>query len=92
MARWSSIAGRVAEVSPEKRSQEVSWPHPPVLAALLAAAVAGAGAGRRRGEQALLRTRGFLPRRVATLASVEAGAQGAALPVHTPVGTVASNR
>lgn len=49
-----------------------------VLAALLTAAVAGAGAGRRRREQALLRTRGLRPRQVATMAAAEAGVVGAA--------------
>ena len=43
-----------------------------ILAALLTAAVAGAGADRRRGEQALLRTRGLAPRQVGVLATVEA--------------------
>jgi putative ABC transport system permease protein len=43
-----------------------------VLAALLTAAVAGAGAERRRGEQALLRTRGLRPRQILTLAGIEA--------------------
>ncbi|MFG2666705.1 ABC transporter permease [Streptomyces sp. NPDC048387] len=47
-----------------------------VLAALLTAAVAGAGADRRRQEQALLRTRGLSPRRVAVLASAEAAVVG----------------
>ncbi|MET7618034.1 FtsX-like permease family protein [Streptomyces sp. NPDC005408] len=47
-----------------------------VLAALLTTAVAGAGAGRRRGEQALLRTRGLTPRQVATMAGAEAGVVG----------------
>ncbi|MYT19276.1 ABC transporter permease, partial [Streptomyces sp. SID7760] len=47
-----------------------------VLAALLTAAVAGAGADRRRQEQALLRTRGLPPRRVAALASAEAAVVG----------------
>ncbi|MFE7712562.1 FtsX-like permease family protein [Streptomyces sp. NPDC057486] len=49
-----------------------------VLAALLTAAVAGAGADRRRREQALLRTRGLRPRQVATTASAEAGVVGIA--------------
>lgn len=49
-----------------------------VLAALLTAGVAGAGAGRRRREQALLRTRGLRPRQVATMAVAEAGVVGAA--------------
>ncbi|MCM2416726.1 FtsX-like permease family protein [Streptomyces sp. RKAG293] len=49
-----------------------------VLAALLTAALAGAGAGRRRREQALLRTRGLRPRQVARLAAVEAGVVGLA--------------
>jgi hypothetical protein len=43
-----------------------------VLAALLTAALASAGADRRRAEQALLRTRGLAPRKVARLAVVEA--------------------
>ena len=43
-----------------------------VLAALLTAALASAGADRRRAEQALLRTRGLAPRTVARLAAVEA--------------------
>jgi putative ABC transport system permease protein len=43
-----------------------------VLAALLTAALASAGADRRRAEQALLRTRGLAPRKVAGLAVVEA--------------------
>ena len=43
-----------------------------VLAALLTAAMASAGADRRRAEQALLRTRGLAPRKVARLAVVEA--------------------
>jgi len=43
-----------------------------VLAALLTAALAGAGTDRRRAEQALLRTRGLSPRKVARLAVVEA--------------------
>jgi len=43
-----------------------------VLAALLTAALASAGADRRRAEQALLRTRGLAPRKVARLAAVEA--------------------
>ena len=43
-----------------------------VLAALLTAAVAGAGAVRRRREQALLRVRGFGMRRVVGLAALEA--------------------
>jgi putative ABC transport system permease protein len=43
-----------------------------VLAALLTATLVGAGAGRRRNEQALLRTRGLEPRRIAQLAIVEA--------------------
>ncbi|KIF01941.1 ABC transporter permease [Streptomyces sp. RSD-27] len=47
-----------------------------VLAALLTAAVAGAGADRRRQEQALLRTRGLSPRRVAALAAAEAAVVG----------------
>jgi putative ABC transport system permease protein len=43
-----------------------------VLAVLLTAAVTAAGAERRRGEQALLRTRGASRRRLAWLAVVEA--------------------
>jgi putative ABC transport system permease protein len=43
-----------------------------LLAALLTAALVGAGAGRRRSEQALLRVRGLEPRRIARLALVEA--------------------
>jgi putative ABC transport system permease protein len=53
-----------------------------VLAALLTAALAGAGADRRRTEQALLRTRGLAPNRVARLAVAEAlliGATGGVL-------------
>ncbi|MFE9809679.1 ABC transporter permease [Streptomyces sp. NPDC005548] len=49
-----------------------------VLAALLTAAVAGAGADRRRREQALLRTRGLRPRQVAAAASAEAVVVGTA--------------
>ncbi|MFE2145646.1 ABC transporter permease [Streptomyces sp. NPDC059456] len=49
-----------------------------VLAALLTAAVAGAGADRRRREQALLRTRGLRPRQVAALAGAEAAVVGVA--------------
>lgn len=49
-----------------------------VLAALLTAAVAGAGADRRRREQALLRTRGLRPRQVATTATAEAAVVGVA--------------
>ncbi|UDL97139.1 ABC transporter permease [Streptomyces longhuiensis] len=47
-----------------------------VLAALLTTAVAGAGAGRRRREQALLRTRGLRPRQVMALAGAEAALVG----------------
>ncbi|MFE2444717.1 ABC transporter permease, partial [Streptomyces sp. NPDC059426] len=47
-----------------------------VLAALLTAAVAGAGADRRRREQALLRTRGLGLRQIAGLAVTEAAAVG----------------
>ncbi len=47
-----------------------------VLAALLTAAVAGAGHGRRRREQALLRTRGLGLRQIAGLAVTEAAAVG----------------
>ncbi len=43
-----------------------------VLAAMLTASLVGAGAGRRRVEQALLRTRGLEPRRIARLAAAEA--------------------
>jgi putative ABC transport system permease protein len=43
-----------------------------VLAALLTASLVGAGAGRRRAEQALLRIRGLDPRRIARLATAEA--------------------
>ena len=43
-----------------------------VLAALLTAALVGAGASRRRNEQALLRTRGLAPWRIGRLAVVEA--------------------
>jgi putative ABC transport system permease protein len=43
-----------------------------VVAALLTAALASAGADRRRAEQALLRTRGLSPGKVARLAVVEA--------------------
>ena len=49
-----------------------------VLAALLTAAAAGAGAARRRGEQALLRARGFRTGALVRLAAVEAAAVGAA--------------
>ncbi|PJJ06040.1 putative ABC transport system permease protein [Streptomyces sp. 2333.5] len=44
-----------------------------VLAGALTAAVAGAGAARRRREQALLRTRGASAGRLLALAAVEAG-------------------
>ncbi|GHJ30804.1 hypothetical protein TPA0910_52370 [Streptomyces hygroscopicus subsp. sporocinereus] len=47
-----------------------------VLAALLTAAVAGAGADRRRREQALLRTRGLGFRQVVGLAVTESAAVG----------------
>ncbi|MFJ9948352.1 FtsX-like permease family protein [Kitasatospora sp. NPDC091207] len=47
-----------------------------VVAALLTAAVTGAGAGRRRDEQALLRTRGLRTRQVAGLAAAEAALVG----------------
>ena len=53
-----------------------------VLAALLTAALVGAGASRRRNEQALLRTRGLAQRRIGQLAVVEAlvvGVTGALL-------------
>ncbi|MFF0269861.1 FtsX-like permease family protein [Kribbella sp. NPDC004536] len=65
-----------------------------VLAALLTAAVAGSGAGRRRREQALLRVRGFGIRRVLRLAALEAalvGVLGGALglPVAAIVGRTA---
>ncbi|MBA2813816.1 ABC transporter permease [Streptomyces sp. KM273126] len=43
-----------------------------VLAASLTAAVAGAGGERRRQEQALLRLRGLAPRRIMSLAGLEA--------------------
>ncbi|MFE2442278.1 FtsX-like permease family protein [Streptomyces sp. NPDC059426] len=49
-----------------------------VLAALLTAAVAGAGADRRRREQALLRTRGLGVRQIVVLAVTEAAAVGVA--------------
>jgi len=49
-----------------------------VLAALLTAALVGAGVGRRRNEQALLRTRGLSPRRIGQLALVEALVVGVA--------------
>ncbi len=49
-----------------------------VLAALLTAALVGAGASRRRNEQALLRTRGLPPRRIGQLAVVEALVVGVA--------------
>ncbi|GAA1122753.1 ABC transporter permease [Streptomyces javensis] len=49
-----------------------------VLAALLTAAVAGAGADRRRREQALLRTRGLGVRQVVGLAATEAAGVGVA--------------
>jgi putative ABC transport system permease protein len=49
-----------------------------VLAALLTAALVGAGASRRRNEQALLRTRGLPPRRIGQLAVVEAFVVGVA--------------
>ena len=47
-----------------------------VLAALLTAAVAGAGAERRRREQALLRTRGLATGQILVLAGIEAGTVG----------------
>lgn len=47
-----------------------------VLAAALTAAVAGAGAERRRREQAVLRTRGLRGRQIAALAGIEAGLTG----------------
>ncbi|MBA4863822.1 ABC transporter permease [Streptomyces sp. PSKA54] len=47
-----------------------------VLAAALTAAVAGAGAERRRREQAVLRTRGLRGRQIAALAAIEAGLTG----------------
>ncbi|WP_256796418.1 FtsX-like permease family protein [Terrabacter sp. Ter38] len=43
-----------------------------LLAALLTAALVGAGAQRRRDEQALLRTRGLAPRAIGRLAALEA--------------------
>ncbi len=49
-----------------------------ILAALLTAAVAGAGVDRRRGEQALMRTRGIRARRILGLAAIEAAAVGVA--------------
>ncbi|PJM98857.1 ABC transporter permease [Streptomyces sp. CB01201] len=49
-----------------------------VLAALLTAAVAGAGTVRRRREQALLRTRGLTTRQVTALAGIEAALVGIA--------------
>ncbi|AUA08593.1 FtsX-like permease family protein [Streptomyces sp. SID8382] len=49
-----------------------------VLAALLTAAVAGAGADRRRREQALLRARGLGVRQVLALAVTESAAVGVA--------------
>ncbi|MFB7454540.1 FtsX-like permease family protein [Streptomyces sp. NPDC056194] len=48
------------------------------LAALLTGAVAGAGADRRRREQALMRTRGLGTRQVAVLAGTEAAVVGLA--------------
>ncbi len=48
-----------------------------VLAGLLTAAVAAAGAGRRRREQALARTRGLTTAQVLRLAAVEAAVVGA---------------
>lgn len=47
-----------------------------VLAASLTAAVAGAGGERRRQEQALLRLRGLAPRRIMSLAGLEAALVG----------------
>ncbi|WP_018506061.1 ABC transporter permease [Parafrankia discariae] len=47
-----------------------------ILAVVLAASVAAAGAPRRRREQALLRVRGLRPRQVAGLAVLEAAAVG----------------
>lgn len=47
-----------------------------MLAGLLTAAVAAAGAGRRRREQALARTRGVSTTQVLRLAAVEAGLVG----------------
>ncbi|MYS82531.1 FtsX-like permease family protein [Embleya scabrispora] len=49
-----------------------------ILAALLTASVAGAGADRRRREQALLRTRGLRARQVVALAGAEAAVVGVA--------------
>ncbi|MET8714896.1 FtsX-like permease family protein [Streptomyces sp. NPDC004735] len=49
-----------------------------VFAALLTAAVAGAGADRRRRGQALLRTCGLRPRQVTTTAGAEVGVAGRA--------------
>ncbi|HKE99779.1 MAG TPA: FtsX-like permease family protein [Actinomycetes bacterium] len=48
-----------------------------ILAGLLTAAVAGAGAQRRRREQALLRARGATTSQLVHLASIEAAAVGA---------------
>ena len=48
-----------------------------ILAALVTAAVAGAGADRRRREQGLLRTRGLGTRQILTLAGLEAALVGA---------------
>jgi putative ABC transport system permease protein len=62
-----------------------------VLAALLTAALASAGADRRRAEQALMRTRGLAPRKVARLAGLEAllvGTAGGLLGLG--IGTLAS--
>jgi putative ABC transport system permease protein len=47
-----------------------------ILAALLTAALAGSGAGRRRRGQALLRVRGLRARQVVVLAAMEAGVVG----------------
>ncbi|HEY3409724.1 MAG TPA: FtsX-like permease family protein, partial [Propionicimonas sp.] len=49
-----------------------------LLAGVLTMALAGAGATRRRQEQALLRTRGFQSRQVLGLAALEAGVVGVA--------------
>lgn len=48
-----------------------------ILAAMVTASVAGAGAARRRREEAMLRTRGASARAVLTLTALEAGLTGA---------------
>ncbi|HZA11413.1 FtsX-like permease family protein [Mycobacterium sp.] len=60
-----------------------------VLAALLTATVAAAGAGRRRAEQALLRARGASPRRLLRLAVAEALVTGAVGAVVGLIGAIA---